>query len=144
MTCANLWPDWVTSLSCKSNTNLYKIWIMLWLSLCEMDSWGCQLLCKPTGHIWDIYTLVYSFKMDLDLKVKWLDIYNIFWWYFHHWLHWKFHQYDIFVSDFRITTEAPYLALMASYVVSIVRIWENIDHIITAPHCILSFVVNKT
>ena len=36
-------------------------------------------------------------------------------------------------SDIRITTVTPYLA---RYGVSIVRIWDKIDRVITAPHCI--------
>ena len=39
-------------------------------------------------------------------------------------------------SDFRITTDTQYLASWVSYGVSIVRIWEKINRVITAPHCL--------
>ena len=38
-------------------------------------------------------------------------------------------------SDFRITTDTPYLTSRASYGVSFVRILEKTDGVLTAPHC---------
>ena len=39
-------------------------------------------------------------------------------------------------SDFKLTTDTPYLALQASYGVSIMRMLKKIDCIIIASHCI--------
>ena len=38
-------------------------------------------------------------------------------------------------SDFRITIDNPYLTLMGELWVSISRIWEKADHVITALRC---------
>ena len=37
-------------------------------------------------------------------------------------------------TDLELIKDTPYLALTVSYRVSIVRIWEKIDHPITGPH----------
>ena len=41
-------------------------------------------------------------------------------------------------SNFRITTDTPYLALTGQLGKSFVRILEKADRVITAPHCILN------
>ena len=44
-------------------------------------------------------------------------------------------------SDIKITTDTPYLASRASYVVCIMRILEKIDSNVVAPHCIWKLLI---
>ena len=48
----------------------------------------------------------------------------------------KHHVNTSYRSEFRLTKDIPYIASRASYGVSIVKIWEIIDRVITALHSI--------